>query len=122
MAILPIHSITFTGGDVVKFSMQVKDKSAANPTVRVIRDLTGWTATSQVRQTPTSEEVLATWTITNEPLGTDGTIHMKLLGTETQAWSALKNVISDVQLTDPAGDPTTILRIELTVNQDVTRE
>ena len=122
MANPPTHTIAFTGGDTVKFSFQIKDSDPANPLNPPIpRNLTGWTAEAQVRQTPTAEEILGTWTIV-QPLDASGIVHMKIPGTVTQPWTSIKSLISDVQLTDPAGDPVTILRIELLVAQDVTRD
>ena len=118
----PSHTLIFVGGDAVKFKMQVNDRDLTDPeSVAVPRDLTGWTALAQVRTSATSETVEATWDITNEPLGSDGIIEMYLPGETTQPWTAIKTLISDVQLTDPAGDEETVLTINLQVAQDVTR-
>lgn len=118
----PTHTITFVGGDAVKFKFQVTDKDLDQPQQPAIpRDLTGWSALSQIRKVPTSDVIEATWDI-EHPLGADGTVKMKLTGEQTQPFAAIKTLISDVQLTDPAGDPETVLTINLTVAQDVTRE
>lgn len=121
MPLPPTHPISFTAGDVLKFAFQVMDKDLDNPgDPAEVRDLTGWEAASQVRQTPSSPDVIAEWAI--EPLGTDGYIRMKILGSTTQDWAVIKTLVSDIQLTDPAGDPETILRLDISAAQDVTRE
>jgi hypothetical protein len=121
MALPPTHTIDFTGGDALKFAFQIKDKDLDDPEAPPVpRDLTGWTSLAQVRQTATSDEILATWAIL--PLDATGIVHMKLTGDLTQPLIPLKTVVSDVQLTDPSGDPETVLRITLNVAQDISRE
>lgn len=117
----PSHTIEFVAGDALKFKFQVADKDMTNPLLPpVARDLTGWTALSQVRKTPTSDNIEATWTI--DELGSDGMVSMYLSGPETQPFAALKELVSDVQLTDTAGDPETVLTLVIQAAQDVTRE
>lgn len=117
----PVHTLVFVGGDAVHFRFQVQDLDADNPeNPPVTRDLTGYTARAQVRQSATSETIVATWTITT-PLGSDGIVRMYLSGEETQPMAAIKQLVSDVELTDPNGDPETMLSLVLQVSQDVTR-
>jgi len=118
----PTHTIEFVAGDALKFKFQIADKDLANPLLPpTARNLTGWEALSQVRKTPTSETIEATWTIVGT-LGTDGMVNMYLSGPETQPFAALKELVSDVQLTDTAGDPETVLTLVIQAAQDVTRE
>ena len=120
MALPPTYTIEFTGGDALKFAFQIKDKDLDFPdNPPVPRDLTGWTSLAQVRQTATDNAVLATWTI--DPLDNTGIVHMKIAGTITQTFIPLKSVVSDVQLTDPNGDPETVLRLTINVAQDISR-
>jgi hypothetical protein len=121
MSLPPTHTIDFVGGDALKFAFQIQDKDLDNPEAPPVpRDLTGWTAQAQVRQTATSPEVLAEFAF--QPLGVDGIVRMKLTGIQTRAFITPKNVVSDVQLTDPAGDPETVLTLNINAAQDVTRE
>lgn len=121
MGLPPTHTIAFTGGDTLKFAFQIKDKDLDFPEIPPVpRDLTGWTALAQVRQTAASTEVLATWAI--EPLDETGIVRMKLSDEQTQPLIVPKTAISDVQLTDPDGNVETVLRIALEIAQDVTRE
>lgn len=120
MGIPPTHTIDITAGDALKFAFQIQDKDLDFPELAPVpRDLTGWTASAQVRLTPTSSEVLTTWAI--DPLDETGIVRMKLTGAQTQPWAVYPSVISDVELVDPAGDPETILRISITAAQDITR-
>jgi hypothetical protein len=117
----PTHTLVFVGGDALKFKFQLLYKDLDTPEVPPVpRDLTGWSAFSQVRKTATSTDVEAEWEI--DPLGSDGMINMYLSGPMTQPWTAIKTLVSDVQLTDPSGDPETVLTINLQVAQDVSRE
>jgi hypothetical protein len=117
----PSHKIVFVAGDAVHFKFQVTDKDLDQPEVPPApRNLTGWTAWSQVRKTATSTEVETEWVI--DPLASDGIVKMYLSGDTTQPWAAIKALVSDVQLTDPAGDPETVLTINLEVAQDITHE
>jgi hypothetical protein len=116
----PVHTIVFVAGDALKFRFQITDKDPLNPTLPPTpRNLTGWEALSQVRKTPTSSGIEATWTIA--PLNNDGVVNMYLSGPETQSFAS-QNLISDVQLTDPVGDPITVLTLQIQAAQDVTRE
>lgn len=116
----PTHTVAFVAGDALRFKFQVTDKNLDDPTApAVVRDLTGWTARSQVRKTSVSDVIEATWTI--ETLGSDGYVRMYLSGPETQPFAAIKQLISDVEITDPNGDPETVLTIMLQASQDVTR-
>lgn len=117
----PSHTIEFVAGDALKFKFQVTDKDMTNPTLPpVARDLTGWSALSQIRRTPTSDTVEATWTIAE--LSTDGIVSMYLPGPDTQSFAAIKTLVSDVQLTDTNGDPETVLTLVIQAAQDVSRE
>lgn len=117
----PSHTLVFVGGDALKFKFQIMDRDLDLPAdPPVARNLTGWTALSQVRKTATSATVEAEWEI--DTLGSDGIVRMYLSGPVTQPWTAIKTLVSDVQLTDPAGDPETVLTINLQVAQDVSRE
>lgn len=116
----PVHTILFVAGDALKFKFQVTDKDPLNPSLPPTpRNLTGWNALSHVRKTPTSESIEAVWTIA--PLNNDGIVNMYLSGPETQQFAS-QNLVSDVQLTDPAGDPETVLTLHIQAAQDVTRE
>lgn len=118
----PTHTIEFVAGDVLKFRFQVTDKDMDDPdAVPVPRDLTGYTVLSQVRQTATSADILATWELVGT-LGDDGIISMRIDGPDTQTWSAIKTMVSDIQVTDTAGDPETVLSLVINAAQDVTRE
>lgn len=118
----PIYTIVFVGGDAVKFKFQVTDKDLDYPdNPPVPRNLSGWTAESQVRKSATSEVIEATWEIT-EPLDSSGVVEMYLSGPTTQPWTAIKSLVSDVQLTDPNGDPETVLTLSLQISQDITRD
>ena len=117
----PSHTIEFVAGDALKFNFQVADRDPANPTLPPVpRDLTGWESLSQVRKTATSDDIEATWVI--QPLTSDGMVRMYLSGPTTQHFSALKELVSDVQLTDTNGDPETVLTLVILAAQDVTRE
>ena len=118
----PTHSLTFVAGDAVKFKFQITDKDLDYPNnPPVPRNLTGWTADSQIRKSSTSDMIEASWVIT-EPLGANGVVEMYLSGPTTQPWAAIKSLVSDVQLTDPNGDPETVLTLNLQSAQDITRE
>jgi|SRR3954463_3012666 hypothetical protein len=118
----PTYSIVFVAGDAVKFKFQVTDKDLDYPDNPPIpRNLSGWTAESQIRKSSTADTVEASWVIT-EPLGADGVVQMYLSGPTTQPWAAIKSLVSDVQLTDPAGDPETVLTLSMQISQDITRD
>lgn len=117
----PSYTLAFVAGDAVTFKFQITDKDLDDPdSAAVSRDLTGWTARSQIRQSASSQEVLATWTIVS--LGADGVVTMHLSGDDTEPLAAIKTMVSDVELTDPDGDPQTVLTIDIQVSQDVTRD
>lgn len=121
MGIPPTHVLNFTGGDAVKFAFQIKDKDLDFPEdPPVPRDLTGWTALSQIRKTPASPAVLTSWEI--EELDSTGIVRMKLTGAQTQPLILEQQVVSDIQLTNPDGDPETVLKLTLNVAQDITRD
>jgi len=115
----PTHSLAFVGGDSVNFSFQLMYKDLDNPqNPPTPRNLTGYTAEAQIRTSPTSATIEDLWEIGT--LGSDGIVSMHLTGAQTQPWTAVKSLISDVQLTDTAGDVETVLTITLQVSQDVT--
>lgn len=115
----PSYDLPFVAGDTVRFKFQVTDRAdPEDPPVP--RDLTGWEVESHVRTTPPAETIEAEWEI--DFSGTEGIIQMYLSPETTQPWAAIKTLASDVQLTDPAGDVETILKIKLKAAQDVTRE
>lgn len=117
----PTHTISMLAGDTLKFAFQIKEYDLDVPEDPAApKDLTGWTALAQVRQTPTSAEVITTWEI--DPLDESGIVRMKLSSAQTQSFATLKEVVSDVQLTDPDGEQETFLKIVIHASQDVTRE
>ena len=117
----PTYPLKFVAGDTVNFKFQILDDDLDTPLVPPApRDLTGWSALSQVRKTSDSTVVEAEWTIA--ALGNDGYIDMELSSLQTQPWGTVKSLVSDVQLTDPSGEIETILKLKLQVSQDVSRE
>lgn len=118
----PSHTISFVAGDTLKFKFQITDRDLDDPEAPPVpRDLTGCTVLAQVRLTATTTEVLATWDVINEPLGSDGVVELKIEETETQNWSVPKTMVSDVQITDTNDDVETVLTLVINAAQDVTR-
>lgn len=116
----PTHTISMLAGDTLNFAFQIKEYDLDIPEdPPTAKDLTGWTALAQIRISPTSSEVITTWAI--DPLDDSGIVRMKLTSEQTQSFAALKEVVSDVQLTDPVGDEETYLKIVIHASQDVTR-
>lgn len=123
MALPPSHTLVFVAGDALKFQFQIADRDVDDlEAPPVPRDLTGWTAFAQVRKTAPAATVEAEWEIANAPLGSDGLVKLYLSGPDTQPFAAIQNLVSDVQLTDPAGDPETVLTLVIQAAQDVSRE
>lgn len=118
----PTLNYTFTGGDTLKIPIRIEDKDLDNPELPpVVRDLTGWTALAQVRKTSTAAEPLTSFEVTNEPLGPDGEIRLRLSPAQTATLMAEKTCVSDLQLTDPDGEVDTVLIINLNLSQDTSR-
>lgn len=86
-------------------------------------DLTGFSASLQIRQTPQSATVLYAGSTANGNIvlgGTDGTITLTIPATTTSSFSWLRGVY-DLILTSSGGIVTRLLQGSVTVSPDVTR-
>lgn len=121
MSLPPHDSIEFVGGDTLRYVFRISDKDLDHPEIPPVpRDLTGWTAFSQVRVTPTSATALAEWDI--EPLDDTGYVRMKLTPEQTRLFVAPKVVVSDVEFTDLDGNLETLLVLDISAAQDISRD
>jgi hypothetical protein len=90
------------------------------------KDLTGYTITSQVRETKGSVATLLTFTVTlgNQADLVDGrgAVFMKITDDDTQAVStAISTAVYDVQFQEPDGDKFTYIEGNVAFDEDVTR-
>lgn len=118
------YNLEFWAGDVVRFSTYLQDPDPDSPDpenpVMVIRDLTDHTVRAQVRKTAKESEVLAV--IDTEILANK--IYITLEKTPSESLRALggRKGHWDLELTDPNGDPETILAGWVLAKLDVTRD
>lgn len=122
----PILTIKYIVGDYLELQVLMQDPNPIPDPPEgeemVIRNLTGWSATAQVRATLKADsELIATFTIPT--LGADGIIVVQLPETESKKLSALPAAGGywDLQLRDPDGKPQTILGGPIKPKGDVTR-
>jgi hypothetical protein len=90
------------------------------------KDLTGYTVTSQVRETKGSSSTLLTFTITlgdqSDLVDGRGAVFMKIDDADTQAVStAISTGVYDVQFQEPDTDKFTYIEGNVTFDEDVTR-
>lgn len=108
----------FTAGDTLEFSVTLAESDGVTT-----RDLTGYTAKAQIRQTVQAAEVLAEFTIKNAPLGSSGVVTLRLEAAETEVFRTIASSVWDLEITRTSdGTRTTVLSGTVTAVPDVTRE
>jgi hypothetical protein len=105
--------LSFIVGDALRFEMTVLDPDPASPDPEnpnmIPRNLTGWTAKCQIRKTvKVADPILAEFTFNT--LDPTGVIQAYLSPTESSKLEGLASGRWDFQITDPSGDPDTIMR------------
>lgn len=111
------HNITIEQGATFTLNLVYKD-SAGTPI-----NLSGYSARMQIRRTYTSPSALATFTTQNGRivLGTSsGTVAVKGDAALTAALAA-KTAVYDLELVNPAGDVTRLIRGAVTITPEVTK-
>lgn len=107
-----VLSVTFHRGDDLTLNVGLTD-SNSDPI-----DITGWTLSAQVREVANASVVLASWTISNRN-DAAGTFTMALTDSDTAGLPP--TCVSDLQGTDAGGLVRTYLKMNMTVERDVTR-
>ena len=110
------YNIEFTAGDTLEFQITLKNPNDTP------QDLTGYTVKSEIRSSPTSTFVMATFTVRNAPLGADGRIVLRLEAVDTEIFRTSPSGVYDVQITkDSDGTRRTILGGTISAIMDVTQ-
>lgn len=106
----PIYPLVFVSGDAVRFELQIKDPDPDSPDpqdpVMIPRVLTGWTGRAQIRKNNRKDSDLFA-TIECTGFDTDGWIFFYLSPEESE--SVRRTCGWDFEITNPDGDPETIL-------------
>jgi hypothetical protein len=122
-ALYPPYTLEFVAGDTVRLKVVVEDPDPDSPDplnpIMIPRDLTGYTAHSQIRKSYKDSLVLASFEVSG--LGVDGVINLRLPPAESQLLYLVTKAAWDLQLTDPYGDVDTILGGPVKPKGDVTR-
>lgn len=105
-------ALIFIVGDALRFWLTITDPDPESPDpenpIMVVRDLTGWTVASQIRKsTKKTDPILAAFEFNT--LDSTGVIAAYLSSEESTKLEGLKSGRWDYQLTDPAGEPQTIM-------------
>ena len=117
-------ALVFVAGDALRFRLTIKDPDPDSPDpdnpVMVPRDLTGWTVAAQIRKNVKPETpLLASFAF--DDLDDTGVIAAYLAPDESEKLRGLSSGRWDLQLTDPGGDPQTIMAGSAKPEGDVTR-
>lgn len=99
-------------GDALRFWLTITDPDPDSPDpenpVMIPRDLTGWTVAAQIRKsTKPTDSVLASFVFNT--LDETGEIAAYLTPVESTKLDGIRAGRWDLQLTDPSGDPETIM-------------
>jgi hypothetical protein len=106
-------NVTFTRGDTLTIVLNVWDNTAQT----IPSNLAGATVTAQVRTTPDSATVEATFSVTK----TGNQVTLRLTPGQTRVLSSACSWDCQVDWTSDGSDVRTIVQGDLTVLQDVTR-
>ena len=114
----------WVAGDALRFWLTIVDPDPESPDpenpVMVPRNLTGWTVAAQIRKNnKPATELLAEFDFA--VLGEDGVIAAYLPPDESEKLRGTSSAVWDFQLTDPEGDPLTIIAGSAQPDGDVTR-
>lgn len=110
-------------GDALRFKATIKDPAEdfdpENP-VYVVRNLTGWTAASQIRKdTKEISPIIAEFSF--NVLDATGEVYGYLSPEESKKLEGVKSAKWDFQLVSPSGDPETRMAGPASPNGQVTR-
>lgn len=119
-----VVTLIWVAGDALRFRIRIVDPDPDSPDpenpVMVARDLTGWSAASQIRKdTKKDSPLLAEFTFNT--LDETGIIDAYLSPSESQKLRDITSAKWDYQLSDPAADPLTIMAGPAKPKGDVTR-
>ena len=113
-----IYNINFVAGDSVDFTLTLMEDDGLTP-----RNLTGWVAKAQIRTTAVSPNVLATFTIKNAPLTTDGVIALRLEAVDTNVFRTQPTGVWDLEITQTSDETKqTIIAGSVAATMDVTKD
>lgn len=117
-------SLIWVAGDALRFRLRIVDPDPDSPDpenpVMIPRDLTGYTVAAQVRKTVKKDSPLLAEFSFNA-LDSTGVIDAYLAPVESQKLRDTTSAVWDFQLTDPGGDPRTIMAGPAKPKGDVTR-
>lgn len=117
-------TLLWVAGDALRFRLTIKDPDPDSPDpehpVMIPRDLTGWIAASQIRKDAKLETALLAEFEFNT-LDDTGVIAAYLTPDESENLRGVKSGAWDLQITDPTGDPQTIMAGPAKPRADVTR-
>ena len=121
----PYHKdITIRRGDTKTIFFRIRERTwnGTEWVAGAYRDLTGWTAKSEIRPDADSNTVLATFTPTLSDQSTvPGGVTLKLSAATTAALNFTTPAVWDVQLTDGSGNVHTYMEGTVTLTKDVTK-
>lgn len=116
--------LIFTAGDALRFRVTITDPDPESPDpdnpVMIPRDLTGYTAAAQIRKKAKPDEPLLAEFSFNT-LDETGEINAYLTPEESEKLRVVSGGVWDFQLTDPQGDPLTLMAGAAKPAGDVTR-
>lgn len=117
-------TLIFIVGDALRFTMTILDPDPLSPDpenpIMIPRDLTGWNVAAQIRKSrKLADPVIAEFEFND--LDTTGVIEAYLSPIESTKLDGLSAGRWDFQLSDPSGDPITIIYGPVLPGGQVTR-
>ena len=117
-------TLVFVAGDALRFRLRIVDPDPNSPDlenpVMIPRDLTGWSVAAQIRKDTKKATPLLAEFVFND-LDDTGVIEPYLTHEESEKLRDIPAAKWDFQLTDPVGDPVTIMAGPAKPAGDVTR-